>query len=204
MIELKDVPLFSSSPVSVTFPAECLTAVFGGSPENKTALLEAILGFHPVVSGFVSLFDEVVTSFSAPFLRQQVAYIPRDTSFATTTLYQVVQAFVGLPICRETEMKHRLTLEALVSECISMGLSEELLKKKSSEVPPGVRRKVLWAATVLRKCPVVLVDGLSDAANEEWQLLESFAHAGSCVVLCTNSETVASKADRMWRISLQP
>ncbi len=64
--------------LSITIPANGITALCGGSGCGKTTLLRLLLKLYPYPEGSILLFDQEVKECSAPSLRKAIGYVPQE------------------------------------------------------------------------------------------------------------------------------
>ena len=86
MLELKNVTISHNGATLVDHLSFCaekgeITTICGPSGCGKTTLIRAMMGFHPVDKGFITVNGELLTPLSAPAFRKFMAYVPHDLSF---------------------------------------------------------------------------------------------------------------------------
>ena len=94
MLELKNVTISHNGATLVDHLSFCaekgeITTICGPSGCGKTTLIRAMMGFHPVDKGFITVNGELLTPLSAPAFRKFMAYVPQDLSFPVDTVAEL-------------------------------------------------------------------------------------------------------------------
>ena len=78
MLELHNVTIGQQiRGLSATVNEGNVLSIMGSQGKGKTTLLRALLGFLPIDEGHISVDGELLTPLSAPYFRQQIAYVPQ-------------------------------------------------------------------------------------------------------------------------------
>lgn len=78
MLELHNVTIGQQiRGLSATVSEGNVLSIMGSQGKGKTTLLRALLGFLSIDEGHISVDGELLTPLSAPYFRQQIAYVPQ-------------------------------------------------------------------------------------------------------------------------------
>lgn len=168
-----------------------LTCVTGSESCGKTLLLRALLGFHPLVNGFVSIDGALLTPRSAHTFRQQMVYLPQQMQLLNDELM-----FPEAPVCEADEYA---VWNALLPR----------VRKAQPATPLSADDIFLLAERTLQEATdksVVIADEpaaqLSPALAERMlQLLRAQADAGKTVLVATRMPLFLEHADQVIRMS---
>ena len=193
MLELKNVAFSHSGKLlqqGLSFVAERgkVTAVSGPSGCGKTTMLRAILGFHPVDKGFISIDGELVTALSAQAFRQLVAFVPQELSFPQDRVKDLVE----LPFRLKANSPLPFSRERVMDQWHRLGLDSSLYDKRLSDISGGERQRIMIANLGLLGKPLVLVDEPTSALDPQSAslvatFLQELALKGAAVLAVTHS-----------------
>lgn len=193
MLELKNVAFSHSGRLlqqGLSFVAERgkVTAVSGPSGCGKTTMLRAILGFHPVDKGFISIDGELVTALSAQAFRQFVAFVPQELSFPQDRVKDLVE----LPFRLKANSPLPFSRERIMDQWHRLGLDSSLYDKRLSDISGGERQRIMIANLGLLGKPLVLVDEPTSALDPQSAslvatFLQELALKGAAVLAVTHS-----------------
>ena len=193
MLELKNVAFSHSGRIlqqGLSFVAERgkVTAVSGPSGCGKTTMLRAILGFHPVDKGFISIDGELVTALSAQAFRQLVAFVPQELSFPQDRVKDLVE----LPFRLKANSPLPFSRERIMDQWHRLGLDSSLYDKRLSDISGGERQRIMIANLGLLGKPLVLVDEPTSALDPQSAslvatFLQELALKGAAVLAVTHS-----------------
>ena len=193
MLELKNVAFSHSGRLlqqGLSFVAERgkVTAVSGPSGCGKTTMLRAILGFHPVDKGFISIDGELVTALSAQAFRQLVAFVPQELSFPQDRVKDLVE----LPFRLKANSPLPFSREMVMDQWHRLGLDSSLYDKRLSDISGGERQRIMIANLGLLGKPLVLVDEPTAALDPQSAslvatFLQELALKGAAVLAVTHS-----------------
>lgn len=193
MLELKNVAFSHSGKIlqqGLSFVAERgkVTAVSGPSGCGKTTMVRAVLGFHPVDKGFISIDGELVTALSAQAFRQMTAYVPQDLSFPQNSVRELVE----LPFLLKANSSLSFSRERVFEQWHRLGLDSSLYDKRLSDISGGERQRIMIANLGLLGKPLVLVDEPTSALDSQSAhlvatFLQDLALNGAAVLAVTHS-----------------
>ena len=189
MVELKDVVLDSRregllQPFSLMVREGDVSVIRGPQGCGKTWLMRLMMGFDEAESGYVTIDGEVVNALSAPFFRQQTAYLPQELQVPAIKVSELMARFWMLRCNREQELHHadvrrqwqQLALDSSLWDAQADGLSSSAL------------RRIVLSAIALLRHPIVLLDmPLRGHSAEDASLVEAYirqmAEQGHVVVM---------------------
>ncbi len=170
-----------SHPLSVVVtPGEVVCIC--GAPSHTTPLLLAVLGLEPLARGYVTVEGEPVVPGSAPYFRQQMAYVPCHVPRGRQTVWEVCQEVLKLKSHADMP-DDRKTIAAITARCATLGLEGTLMDKAAEDVTAAEMQLLLLAVASLLKRPMVLIDQCpqTEAAGK---LIRQMADEGAEVLLC--------------------
>ena len=184
MLELNEVLLNGEEQTFSMMAREgLLTCIIGGTAKRRTRWLHAMMGFEPLVSGYVSIDGEPLTSCFVRELRSMMAYVPaRLAAEGEVTIYEP-------PTVQDV-----FSLKANRHVAISNGILAEEIKRTGIM---GDYAKWLAVAVLLDK-PILLVESPPTGALDYLQ--RQATSAGRTVIVATDDETIAGRADTVIEI----
>ena len=158
----------------------CLT---GGTREQRTRWLQGIMGFVPVLSGYVCIDGEPLTAETVGEFRQLMAYAPsrlqREGQIRTFAPPSVQDVFA-------------------LKENQHLPISNGLLKREMRLISPSMDEPSQWlAVAVLRDKPILLVD---DPMPLSCTYLRSQAEHGRVVIITSDDSTFRHESNRVIEI----
>ncbi|MBR3068124.1 MAG: hypothetical protein IKG77_10325 [Prevotella sp.] len=181
MLELNDVLLRGEHSTLSMMAHEgqvtCITRV--GAPLGATPVgwLHAMMGFVPVVAGYISIDGEPLTVRSAAVMRRLMAFVP-------AALEQDGEVEVYEP----PSVQDVFALKANRQFSISNGLLSEEMKRTGTT---GMKAQLLAVGVLLQRY-ILLVDR---PAASSMPYLKRQAEMGRIVVVTSNDSLVVSQAD---------
>lgn len=177
----------------------CLT---GCSGSGKTTLLRAILGFHPLAEGHISIDGELLTPSSAEEFRKQISYIPQELLLPSEWVSDMVRLPFGLKINRSKAFSKDL----LMAEWRKLELQPELYDKKVTELSGGERQRAVLSVSGLLGKSILLVDEPTSALDAHsaalvLNYLRMLAARGCSIVAVSHDNTFAEGCDKTVDIS---
>lgn len=186
MLELNDVlirgELTTLSLMAHEGELTCLTRCGASPAASPCCWLHAIMGFEPVVAGYVSIDGEPLTPRSAFAMRRMMAFVPASLD----TVGEVVSY-------EPPSVQDIFALKANRQLSISNGLLAEEMRKTGLT---GMKAQLLAVASLLNR-HILLVDR---PATASLPFLRQQADAGKIVVVASNDPSVISAADNVTEI----
>lgn len=206
MLELKNVTISQGGTTLVDQLSFCaekgeITTICGPSGCGKTTLIRAMMGFHPVDKGFISINGELLTPLSAPTFRKSMAYVPQDLSFPVDTVAELAH----LPFTLQANGSIAATRESITEPWKELALDSSLYDKLANEISGGERQRVMLASLALLNKPIVIVDEPTSALDtESSKLVSDFLHRlalkGSAVIVITHNPDFHSDKTITWTL----
>jgi len=138
-------------------------ALKGESGKGKTTLLNLLAGFIPDFKGEVTILGKNLHSGTISEIRQNIAWLPQDTSLAIKTTEELFFAPFEFIL-----NKNRKPSQKKISEIFSeFELDINLLKKKTNEISGGQKQRIMLAGCLLLKKPLLLIDEPTSALDEK-------------------------------------
>lgn len=137
-------------------------AVTGASGCGKSSLLKAVIGISPIVSGIVSIGDNILDSHGAAMFRRHFAYLPQELTFPCERVCEVANILLRLKANKGKEHTERL-----LSYFERLGLHRDIYNKRLSEISGGQRQRVMIAVAALLQKDFMLLDEPTSALDRE-------------------------------------
>lgn len=168
MITLENIRISYGSkelfePLSLQIPKGRLFCISGISGCGKSSLLKAILGFIPLEGGTITIGDTLLSEKTVNALRKRVSWLPQELALPMEWVSEMVQLPFELKSHRDTPYIYS-ELQKLMQR---LGLSEDLLKKRVTEISGGERQRLMIAVSILLKPEILLVDEPTSALDAE-------------------------------------
>lgn len=137
----------------------CLT---GKSGCGKSSLLKAFIGLVPF-EGSIHVCGEPLNEKTCDAIRRKTAYLPQDLSFPGEFVQDIVSQTLRLGKLQpgstpDEALRHNLSL---------LGLEEDILRKRMSEVSGGQRQRIILATIAMLNKPLWLLDEPTSALDNE-------------------------------------
>lgn len=181
LLELNDV-LLENEPRTLSMMARegemvCLT---GGTKEQRARWLHGIMGFVPVLSGYICIDGEPLTAETVGEFRQLMAYAPsrlqKEGQIRTFAPPSVQDVFA-------------------LKENQHLPISNGLLKREMRLISEHMDEPSQWlAVAVLRDKPILLVD---DPPTPSCSYLRTQAQKGRVVIVTSDEQVFRTEADRV-------
>ncbi len=191
-----------SHPLSVVVtPGEVVCIC--GSPSHTTPLLLAVLGLEPLASGYITVEGEPVVPGSAPYFRQQMAYVPCHMPRGRQTVWEICQEVLALKSHADAP-QDRKTIAAITARCATLGLEGTLLDKAADDVTAQEMQLAMLAMASLLKRPMVLIDQCPQTEAVE-RLIHQMADEGAEVLMsCPQAQIRCDKIVQTERTEDKP
>ncbi|MDT8390766.1 MAG: ATP-binding cassette domain-containing protein [Lentisphaeria bacterium] len=132
----------------------------GPSGCGKSSILASVAGFLQPDEGTIRVDGEVLTPATVWTIRRRLAYVPQTIDFGDRT----VQAWVDEALAFRNN-SGAPSIEGLVEELSALGLRNDILARRSSDMSGGERQRVALALGLFLKRPLLLVDEPSSALD---------------------------------------
>lgn len=160
--------------LNLLIPKGKMIAVVGESGSGKSTLFQLLLGFYQPLSGSISMFGTDMGEWDLDAMRSRIAYVEQTPYLFNGTVMENISA--GNPNATETEIVHAAKL-AYAHEFI-MELPQgyhTLLSEGGKNLSGGQRQRLAIARAFVKDAPVLLLDEMSSALDNESQRLIQLA-----------------------------
>lgn len=137
----------------------CITGVSGC---GKTSLLRAFIGLTPLFGGTVRVGECVLNEKTCASVRRRTMYLPQELSFPSETVNELVTQTLRIGRVKNVQISTLLLRENFAK----LGLDEELLLKRLSEISGGQRQRIMLATLALLDKDIWLLDEPTAALDE--------------------------------------
>lgn len=174
-----------------------IVCISGESGCGKTSILNAILGFVVVKSGNIVVDNIEMSPVTVDRIRQRIAWLPQELALPSEWVSEMVQ----LPFSLKANRNLKYNKEKLL-ECFRIiGLNDDLLNKRVSEISGGQRQRIMIAISSLLDKPLIIADEPTSAldaasASKVMNFFRLQAQNGKAILLVSHDKQVASFADK--------
>ena len=137
----------------------CITGVSGC---GKTSLLRAFIGLTPLAEGTIRVGECILNEKTCTFIRKNTLYLPQELSFPSETVNDLVAHTLRVGGVKNVQISTLI----LLGNFVKLGLDEELLHKRLSEISGGQRQRIMLATLALLNKEVWLLDEPTAALDE--------------------------------------
>ncbi len=186
--------------ISLTIPANSITALVGASGSGKSTLARLLLGLAQPESGQITVNSIDLAQLDQAVWRSRLAWVPQQPFFFSATIRE--NLLLGRPDADQQAIQQALTAAALtdVIKALPEGL-ETRLGDRGAGLSGGELRRLALARVFLRDAGLVVLDeptaGL-DADNEQLVLnaVERLA-VGRTVLIISHREATISRCQQV-------
>lgn len=201
MLEIKDICLgygaqLVLSHFNLIVKDGQVACISGESGRGKTSLLNAIMGFVPLLSGSISLDGIILSPRTIDQIRSRIAWLPQELSLPS----EWVKEMVLLPFSLKSNRKVRFSEDALMECFDALGLEHELYDKRVNEISGGQRQRIMIAvASLLDKSlyiadePTSALDAIS--AGKVISFFHRMADKGRAVLIVSHDSVMTQNSD---------
>lgn len=188
--------------LSFTVPDGQTICLTGSSGSGKTTLLRAILGFHPLDEGHISIDGELLTPSSAEEFRKHISYIPQELTLPS----EWVSDMMRLPFTLKVNRGKAFSKDLLMAEWRKLELPPALYDKKVAELSGGERQRAVLSASGLLGKSILLVDEPTSALDAHTSALvldylKTLAARGCSIVAVSHDADFAQGCDKCISVS---
>lgn len=186
--------------VSFRLPANTTTVLLGSSGSGKSTILQLIARFADPDRGTIRIGGTDLRQLDKGELMRLVAPVFQDTYLFSGTLRDNVQ--IGNPSATEEDLQHVAAL-ARLDEMVARlpGGWDSEVGERGMLLSGGERQRVCIARALLKRAPILLLDEISSALDDETQLAiaESLhsLQAGATILMITHRLAAVRNADQI-------
>lgn len=188
MLEFKNTSVLTaggndSRPFSLVVNDGDKVCFCGGQGSGKSKLLRAILGLEPAANGFITFDGEIISSGSASYFRQFMAYIPQDLPSDNLCVRELFNMIAGL------RANSRLVFDPakMFEEWHLFSLDKSLYDKRLEDIDKETLQLIMLSFLPMLARKIVLIDDIvqNDTVGK---FLAKLASAGT-EIICTCRES---------------
>lgn len=160
--------------LNLLIPKGKMIAIVGESGSGKSTLFQLLLGFYQPLSGHISMFGTDMEEWDLDALRSKIAYVEQTPYLFNGTVMENISA--GNAKATEEKITHAAKL-AYAHEFI-MELPQgyhTLLSEGGKNLSGGQRQRLAIARAFVKDAPILLLDEMSSALDNESQRLIQLA-----------------------------
>ncbi|MBO0994306.1 ABC transporter ATP-binding protein [Bacillus sp. SD088] len=192
-------PLFQQ--LNLTIDAGSSVAVVGPSGSGKSTLAKLCSGLYELDSGSINIFGQSFDENSEK-IKEKIAYVSQSSYLFSGTIRENI----------ELGNKDQVTMEE-VMEAAQLANAhqfiegfhqqyETAIKERGSSLSGGQRQRIALARAFIRHAPLVILDEVTSALDQESERLVSksiaeLIESGTTVLFVTHNLSLAQQADRI-------
>lgn len=161
-----------------------IVAITGGEAEERTTILEAMLGFLPLKKGWVSIDSEPVLPQTAAYFRNSISYMPRMSGLTE----EGVADFMKYVAALKSNKDCIYSKEAVTEEWNLLSVSDKCYDKKFAELTSATAQRICLSLVGLFARPIAILDSPTSAQDENGRIAmlsylcsEKFKHIATVV-----------------------
>lgn len=186
--------------VSLTIPANKITAIVGTSGSGKTTLLKLLLGFYPPVDGKIELDNRPLQHFSPGKWRRTCGVVMQEGYIFSDTLANNIGIVDENPDIARVEQAVRIAnLQDLVDELPLKYKTR--IGADGQGLSTGQKQRMFIARAVYKNPDYIFFDEATNSldANNERAIMENMEHffAGRTVVVVAHRLSTVKNADQI-------
>lgn len=186
--------------VSLTVPANQVTALVGPSGSGKTTMMNLLLRFYDVTAGAVLIDGVDIRKVTLDSLRKQIALVSQDITIFDETVWDNIR--YGKPDATEDDI--RAAAKAAAADDFITAMPEGYatrLGENGVKLSGGQKQRISLARAILRDAPILLLDEATSALdNESERLIQSSLAAfqkGRTTLVIAHRLSTVQKADQI-------
>lgn len=182
--------------LNLCIPKGKMVAIVGESGSGKSTLFRLLMGFYRPLSGSISMWGTDVAAWNLEALRSSLAYVEQTPYLFNGTVIENIAA--GKTGATEEEIVHAAKL-AYAHEFI-MELPQgyhTLLTEGGKNLSGGQRQRLAIARAFVKDAPVLLLDEMSSALDNEsqrliWLAMENYRKDRTILVIAHRLQSIVS------------
>ncbi len=178
---------------SYTFKDATITTVKGESGKGKTTLLYLMLGFEIFENGKIFYDDIELSETTVKAIRQNIAWLPQDFNLKVNTIEELFFSLFGLKI-NKRKYPQKQDIKKMFD---SLGIEENLLKKRIDEVSGGQKQRILLASILLSDKKYIFLDEPTSALDKisTKKFIEIMQKSNATFIISTHDNILIEAAD---------
>mgnify|MGYP001189593851 FL=1 len=189
-VYLNNKPLFEDFTLSLKKDEKCV--IYGKSGCGKSTFLSTLLGFTPNFSGQIIFNNSIrLLPENVHLIRQLTAWVPQETAQQFTFGKEVFDTLFSFKNNRNIRPKK----EEIIAVLADLNLDESILEKPFSVLSGGEKQRLLIAAGLLQKKPLLLLDeptAALDKSNRKAVINAIHNYPYACIIVSHDNELIAA------------
>lgn len=186
--------------VSYTVHRNEMVAIVGESGSGKSTLLKLIMNLYDVSDGGVYVFGENILDWNLYELRKQMAYVEQRPYLFQGTIEENIRCGIEDATSSDVEIAARKAHAHDFIITMSMGY-HTLLCEGGNNLSEGQKQRIALARAFLKNAPILLLDEVTSALDEESEKLvkdaiEELKKNRTVIMVAHRLSTIAS-ADKI-------
>ena len=136
-------------------------ALSGPSGSGKSTIINAIMGFVPTAAGTIKINNKTVNHENIRSIRKDISWLPQELSFNIKECRQLAY----LPFEFQANHSQKPTEEEMTKILSELLLPEDILQRTTDEISGGQKQRLILAAILLLKRPILLLDEPTSALD---------------------------------------
>ena len=168
----------------------------GESGCGKTSLLKACIGLVDVAQGSIVVDGLRMNAATLTELRRRVAYLPQELALPAETVKEMVE----MPFALAANEARRYALKQLPDELERLGLTADLLERRTASLSGGQRQRIMLCVAVLLGKQLLLLDEPTraldpDAARIVCEYISAYCRrTGAAALMVSHDEDLVCDA----------
>ncbi|GAB4336135.1 MAG: hypothetical protein Kow0089_06190 [Desulfobulbaceae bacterium] len=197
-------PLFES--LSLTLEPGAILVVTGSNGSGKTTFIRLLAGLLESGRGDILADGINLRQVGMDWWRRQLIYLPQEPDFLAGSILDNLT--LNRPV-DETRLTGALQAAALRDYLDRAPDGIETIITDTSRIPPGIRKRIALARSLMTDGPLVLFDEPTEALDREgcaavYELLNRMARRGKTMVICGNDPQIVKAATLLLDLNRKP
>jgi ATP-binding cassette subfamily B protein len=186
--------------LTLTMPANTVTALIGESGAGKSTLAKLIMRFWDVRKGTIKIGGVDIRAIKSDALMNQISYVSQDNFLFNTTIMENIR--YGKPGASDTEIIEMAKLAQCHEFIMEMqGGYGTVVGSSGDKLSGGQKQRICIARAMLKNAPVVILDeatSFADPENED-KIQEALSRliSGKTVVIVAHRLSTVVEADNI-------
>jgi len=186
--------------ISLTLPAQKVTAIVGASGSGKTTLIKLLQGFYTPNRGNIKVGDNLLQNINPHVWRARTGSVMQDGFIFSDTIAKNIA--IGDEVIDREKLLHAVTVANIRDFIDSLPLGYNTkIGMEGNGISQGQRQRILIARAVYKNPEYIFLDEATNAldANNEKEIMEHLHrfYVGKTVVVVAHRLSTVRDADRI-------